>query len=59
MKHGKGNNKIAKLVALIILIIGIFALFVFALVRQYQIYSGKFPAISSGIRYLYIALIAL
>ena len=59
MKNGKGNNKIAKLVALIILIIGIFALFVFALVRQYQIYSGKFPAISSGIRYLYIALIIL
>ncbi len=59
MKKGKGNNKIAKIVALVILITGIFALFVFALIRQYQIYSGKFPQISSAIRYLYIALIAL
>ena len=45
MKKGKGNNKIAKIVALVILITGIFALFVFALIRQYQIYSGKFPQI--------------
>ncbi len=59
MKKGNGNNKIAKLIALVILIIGIFALFVFALLRQYQIYSGKFPEISTGIKYLYIVLVVL
>ncbi|MDE6667070.1 MAG: hypothetical protein K2K38_01830, partial [Clostridia bacterium] len=59
MKKGNGNNKIAKQIALIVLIIGVFVLFVFALLRQYQIYSGKFPAISSGIKYLYIALVVM
>jgi len=59
MKKGNGNNKIAKLIVLIILIIGVFALFVFALLRQYKIYSGNFPGISSDIKYLYIALLVL
>ncbi|MDE7082450.1 MAG: AAA family ATPase [Clostridia bacterium] len=59
MKKGDGKNRIARAIVLIILIVGVFALFVLALLRQYQIYSGKFPAISSGIKYLYILLLVL
>ncbi|MDE5667281.1 MAG: AAA family ATPase, partial [Clostridia bacterium] len=59
MKNGSGKNKIAKTVALIILIVGVFALLVFALLRQYGVYDGNFPALSSGIKYLFLAFLLL
>ena len=59
MKNGSGKNKIAKTVALIILIVCVFALLVFALLRQYGVYDGNFPALSSGIKYLFLAFLLL
>ncbi len=59
MKNGSGKNKIAKTIALIILIVGVFALLVFALLRQYGVYDGNFPALSSGIKYLFLAFLLL
>ena len=42
MKNGGGGKGIFKIIMLIILIVGIFALFVGALIRQYAVYGGSF-----------------
>lgn len=59
MKNGGGGKGIFKIIMLIILIVGIFALFVGALIRQYAVYGGSFPAPSSDLKYLFIGLIII
>ncbi len=59
MKNGGGGKGIFKIIMLIILIVGIFALFVGALIRQYAVYGGSFPVPSSDLKYLFIGLIII
>ncbi|MDE6505593.1 MAG: AAA family ATPase [Clostridia bacterium] len=55
-RNGGGKFNIA-LVLLIIFIVGVFALFVAALITQYAVYGGKFPSIGAEIKYVFIAFI--
>ena len=53
--NGKKGN--IGFILLIILIIGVAALFIGALIVQYGVYGGKFPAIASEFRYVFVACI--
>ena len=59
-KNDNGKKGNIGFILLIILIIGISALFIGALIVQYGVYNGKFPSIASVFKYLFIAfLVAL
>ena len=57
MKKNGGGKFNIWLVLLIVFIVGVFALFVAALITQYAVYGGKFPSVGAEIKYVFIAFI--